>query len=95
MYLFRNEYLFLFENTILSEIPASGHASYLFHPPTSTDAFLRNYAKTTRHAIRSEPAAAKRTLGYCGRLAHLKDMALWTAEIERTFAPPVTQRATA
>ncbi len=94
IYLFRNEYLFLFENTIVSEIPQSGHASYIFHPPDSLAAFLWQYARTTRHAIRSE-RAAKKTLGYCGRIAHLKETAAWIAKIERTFANPIMQRATA
>jgi hypothetical protein len=95
VYLFRNEYLFLFENTIISEIPLPGHASYIFHPPNSLDAFLRQYARTTRHAIRTDPATTKKTLGYCGRVAHLKETAAWIAKIERTFASPITQRATA
>jgi len=95
VYLFRNEYLFLFDRTMISEIPEPGHASYVFHPPSSLDVFLRNYARTTRHAIRSEPAIARKTLGYCGRIAHSKDMALWLSNIERTFASPTTERATA
>ena len=95
VYLFRNEYLFLFDNTIVSEIPRAGHASYIFHPPNSLEAFLRQYARATRHAIRSEPALAKKTLGYCGRIPHLKETAAWIANIERTFANPIMRRATA
>jgi hypothetical protein len=95
VYLFRNEYLFLFGDTIISEIPQSGHASYIFHPPNSLEAFLRNYARTTRHGIRSEPTTAKTTLGYCGRIAHAKDMGVWISKIERTFASPIKHRATA
>lgn len=95
VYLFRHEYLFLFDDTIISEIPQAGHASYIFHPPKSLEAFLRQYARTTRHAIRSEPAAARKTLGYCGRVAHLKQPAAWIAKIEQTYASSITQRAPA
>ena len=95
VYLFRNEYLFLFENTIVSEIPQSGHASYVFHPSLSLEAFLGQYARTTRLAIRTEPQLANKTLGYSGRIAHLKETAAWIANVERTFASPITQRATA
>ena len=95
VYLFRNEYLFVFDRTVVSEIPQAGHASYIFHPSTSLDAFLRSYAQTTRHAIRTEPKTARETLGYAGRIPHLRDLSVWIEKIARTFASPVTQRATA
>ncbi len=86
IYLVRNEYLFLFEQTVVSEIPRAGNASYIFHPNTSLETFLGRYARTTRHAIRIDPASAGKTLGYAGRIAHLKDCSVWIARIERTFA---------
>ncbi len=95
VYLFRSEYLFLFNGTIVSEIPQTGNASYIFHPPNSLEAFLGQYARTTRHAIRSEPAIARKTLGYCGRIAHPKETAVWIAKIERTVASSIAPRATA
>ncbi|HZQ54104.1 MAG TPA: J domain-containing protein [Bryobacteraceae bacterium] len=95
VYLFRNEYLFVFDQTVVSEIPQAGHASYIFRPNTSLNAFLRSYAQTTRHAIRTEPKNARTTLGYAGRIPHLKDLSAWVARIEGTVANPVTQRATA
>ena len=95
VYLFRNEYLFVFGQTVVSEIPQAGHASYIFRPNTSLDAFLRSYAKTTRHAIRTEPKNARTTLGYTGRIPHLKDLSVWIEKIARTLASPITQRATA
>jgi hypothetical protein len=95
VYLFRNEYLFVFDQTVVSEIPQAGHASYIFHPNTSLDAFLRSYAQTTRHAIRTEPKNARTTLGYAGRIPHLRKFSVWIEKIARTFGRPVTQRATA
>jgi hypothetical protein len=95
IYLFRNEYLFVFDQTVISEIPQAGHASYVFRPNTSLDSFLRSYAQTTRHAIRTEPKNARTTLGYAGRIPHLKDLSVWIEKIARTVASPVTQRATA
>lgn len=93
VYLFRNEYLFALDQTVVSEIPQTGHASYVFRPNTSLEAFLRSYAQTTRHAIRTEPEAARKKLGYIGRIPHLKDLATWVAKIECSFASPITQRA--
>ncbi|MBV9082256.1 MAG: hypothetical protein JOZ62_06255 [Acidobacteriaceae bacterium] len=95
VYLFRNEYLFVFDQTVISEIPQPGHASYIFRRNTSLDAFLRSYAQTTRHAIRTEPKNARTSLGYAGRIPHLKDLSVWIEKIARTVASPVTQRATA
>jgi len=95
VYLFRNEYLFLFDQTVVSEIPQAGHACYIFHPNTSLTAFLRSYAQTTRHAIRTEPKIARNTLGYAGRIPHVKDLSVWIKKIERAFTSPMPQRATA
>jgi hypothetical protein len=41
VYLFRNEYLFVWEQTIISEIPRAGRASYIFHPGISREVFLQ------------------------------------------------------
>jgi hypothetical protein len=95
VYLFRNEYLFVLDQTVISEIPEAGHASYIFRPNTSLDAFLGSYTQTTRHAIRTEPKTARKRLGYIGRIPHLKDLSAWIARFEGTVANPVTQRATA
>jgi hypothetical protein len=95
VYLFRNEYLFVFDQTVVSEIPEAGHASYIFRPNTSLNAFLRSYTQTTHHAIRTEPKNARTTLGYAGRIPHVKDLSVWIEKIARTFASPVTQRTTA
>jgi hypothetical protein len=95
VYLFRNEYLFVFEQAVVSEIPQVGHASYIFHPNTPLNAFLRSYAQTTRHAIRTEPKTAREAIGYAGRIPHQKDLSVWIERIVRTCARPITQRATA
>lgn len=95
VYLFRNEYLFVFDQTVVSEIPQAGHASYIFQPNTSLNSFLRSYAQTTRHAIRTQPKNARKRLGYAGRIPHVKDLSAWIARIEGTVANPVTARATA
>jgi hypothetical protein len=93
VYLFRNEYLFAFDQTVVSEIPQAGHASYIFHPNTSLDAFLGSYAQTTRHAIRTRPKNARETLGYAGRIPHPKDLSVWIARIESTLARRIRQQA--
>lgn len=88
VYLFRNEYLFVFDQTVVSEIPEAGHASYIFRPNTSLDTFLGSYTQTTRHAIRTEPKTARKRLGYAGRIPHIKDLAAWIARIEGTVSRP-------
>ena len=95
VYLFRNEYLFIFDQAVVSEIPQAGHASYIFQPNTSLNAFLRSYVQTTRHAIRTQPKNARKRLGYAGRIPHVKYLSAWIARIEGTVANPVTERATA
>jgi hypothetical protein len=95
VYLFRNEYLFVFDQTVVSEIPQAGHASYIFQPNTSLNAFLRSYAQTTRHAIRTQSKTARKRLVYVGRMPHVRDLAAWIARIEGTVARPDPERATA
>jgi hypothetical protein len=90
VYLFRNEYLFVFEQTVISEIPQSGNATYIFHPSTALTTFLYGYAKTNRHAIRTDARTAKAALGYAGRIPHLKDISGWIAKVEQTFVSPIT-----
>jgi hypothetical protein len=93
VYLFRSEYLFVFDQTVVSEIPQAGHASYIFRPSTSLNSFLQSYAQTTRHAIRTEPKNARETLGYAGRIPHQKDLSVWIARIQSAFARQIRQQA--
>ena len=94
VYLFRNEYLFVFDRTVVSEIPRAGHASYIFHPKTSLDVFLQSYTQTTRHDIRTEVKNARKTLGYAGRIPHVKDLSVWIEKIKGSFASSMFQRET-
>lgn len=91
VYLFRNEYLFVFEQTIISEIPRAGRASYIFHPSVSREVFLRNYTTTTRQVIRRKAAQAGSVLGYAGRIPHAKDLSVWLTKIERRLTFPSTR----
>jgi hypothetical protein len=91
VYLFRNEYLFVWDQTVISEIPRTGRASYLFHPHTSLEGFLRRYAQRTRQAIRTDPANSRKTLGYAGRIPHAKDLSVWMGKIDRMLTSPSTR----
>lgn len=81
IYLFRNEYLFIVERTVITEIPRRGHASYVFRPPDSLADFLRQYARTTRHEIRRNAESARKVLGYQRRIPHLRDFAAWLCNV--------------
>ena len=89
IYLFRNEYLFVFGQTVIAEIPRAGRASYVFHTNTALAAFLQQYAQTSRHAIRQGTASARKVLGYAGRIPHRKDLSLWMAKMKRAVTSPI------
>lgn len=82
IYLFRNEYLFVLEGMVMTEIPQFGHATYFFRPPGTLSQFLRAYVQTTRHRIRCDPTASRKTMGYRRRLPHLHDTAAWLRKLQ-------------
>ncbi|MGH9655135.1 MAG: hypothetical protein ACRD6B_16915, partial [Bryobacteraceae bacterium] len=83
IYLFRNEYLFVFGDAVVAEIPLAGHASYIFRPPGALAQFLRGYAQTTRREIRRDPVASRKALGYRGRLPHVQDFEAWLRALQQ------------
>lgn len=80
-YLFRGEYLFLVGQAIVSEIPAAGHASYVFRKPDCLDAFSEIYCACERQDIRLNRNNLASRLGIIGRVAHGRNLKRWLAEV--------------
>lgn len=93
IYLFRNEYVFVLEGMVITEIPQFGHAAYFFRPPGTSSQFLRAYTQTTRHRIRCDPSGSRKTLGYQGRLPHLHDTAAWLEKLQHWVSGKAVRRA--
>ena len=80
-YLFGREFLFVLPNVIVSEIPQTGHATYVFAKPQSLDAFMRRYAGVTRDDIRHNRANRASDLGFVGRVVRGKRKKRWLASV--------------
>src|SRR5260370_38382410 len=51
MYVFRDEYIFDLEKSVIVEVPQAGHATYVFTKPDDVKQWVWQYAKTTRQAV--------------------------------------------
>ncbi len=80
-FLFRDEYLFVFPRVVVSEIPQSGHATYLFVNPTSLEQFMARYATTTRPDIRHNRADVATGLGFIGRVVRGTKKKRWLQDV--------------
>src|SRR5580700_4507123 len=52
MFLFRAEYIFELERTIVVEVPEHGHATYIFSRPENVELWVREFAGTSKDDIR-------------------------------------------
>lgn len=80
-FLFRDEYLFVWRNVLIAEIPEPGHATYLFAKPENQDDFLDRYAKLTREDIRRNRGNLATLLGFVGRVVRGKRKKRWLADV--------------
>ena len=80
-FLFRNEYLFVWRNVLIAEIPEPGHATYLFAKPENQDDFLDRYATLTREDIRHNRGNLATLLGFVGRVVRGKRKKRWLADV--------------
>jgi hypothetical protein len=80
-FLFRDEYLFVWRNALIAEIPEPGHATYLFAKPDNLDDFLERYAKLTREDIRRNRDNLATALGFVGRVVRGKRKKRWLADV--------------
>jgi hypothetical protein len=82
-FLFRDEYLFVWDKVVIAEIPALGHATYMFGKPAHMDEFLGHYAKLSRGDIRRNRDNQATALGFIGRVVRGKRRKRWLADVDR------------
>jgi len=82
LYLFRSEYIFDLERTVVVETPQLGHATYLFSKPASTSEFLALYSKVAREDILRNRGNVAEKLGFLGRLIHGHKPAAWLKDLK-------------
>lgn len=82
-FLFREEYLFVWDKVLIAEIPVPGHATYVFSKPVDLDGFLDRYAGLTREDIRRNRDNLATVLGFVGRVVRGKRKKRWLASVLR------------
>lgn len=80
-FLFRDEYLFLWPNVLIAEVPEQGHATYLFAKPECMDTFLNRYSSVTREDIRQNREGSASHLGFVGRVVRGHKKNRWLADV--------------
>lgn len=80
-FLFREEYLFVWHNILIAEIPSLGHATYLFLRPQNLEEFLAAYAKTARDEVRRNRDEVASRLGFIGRVVRGRRKMRWLNEV--------------
>ena len=89
VYLFRSEYIFDLEITVIVEMPQLGHASYLFSKPVNMPEFLAVYVSVTKDDIRHNRGNVGERLGFLGRLIHGHNPRVWMKELKTRLGEPV------
>jgi len=89
MFLFRDEYIFDLEKSVVVEVPQAGHATYVFARPATIMDWVWQYAKTSRQDIRLNRNNIAQTLGFIGRVVHGKSKTEWLRDLRmKTGEPP-------
>ena len=80
-FLFREEYVFIWANLLISEIPQAGHATYVFKKPWDVCAFMGPYAQVNRDDVRRNRDNAATRLGFIGRVVRGKNKKRWLRDV--------------
>lgn len=80
-YVWRTEFIFELEHTVIVEIPQTGRASYIFKRPLVLETWLSDYTRTSRADIRKNRANIAESLGFIGRVVHGKTPQNWWKDI--------------
>ena len=89
IYLFRSEYIFDLERTVVVETPQLGHATYLFSQPVSMAGFLAIYGSITKADIRHNRGNAAERLGFLRRIIHGHNPRAWLKELKSCLGESV------
>jgi hypothetical protein len=82
MFVFRDEYIFDLERSVVAEMPQAGHATYVFAKPSDLGEWIWAYAKTTRQDIRLNRDDVAQSLGFRGRVVHGKSKVEWLRDLQ-------------
>lgn len=80
-FLFRDEYLFVWANVLISEIPQPGHATYVFTKTEDVRAFMKRYARVTREDLRRNRDNVATDLGFIGRVVRGRKKRRWLNDV--------------
>ena len=83
LYLFRDEYIFDVEKSVVVETPQLGHATYVFGKPRSMDSFLALYTRITKDDIRRNRSNTAERLRFLGRVIHGTNPRAWLKEVRQ------------
>jgi len=83
LYLFRAEYIFELEAGVAVETPQLGHATYLYSKPSSMEAFLAAYMRTTKEDIRHNRGNIAEMVGFLGRVVHGSNPRIWLRALKQ------------
>jgi hypothetical protein len=83
MFLFRDEYIFDLENSVVVEVPQAGHATYVFAKPADVTEWVWQYAKASHQDIRLNRDNVAETLGFVGRVVHGENRSDWLKDLRR------------
>jgi hypothetical protein len=87
-YLFRDEYIFDLERSVVIETPELGHATYVFAKPNSMAVFLADYARSAKEDILDNRSNVAERLGYLGRVVHGANPRGWLKKIKAHVGEP-------
>ncbi|MGH9631084.1 MAG: hypothetical protein ACRD7E_22480 [Bryobacteraceae bacterium] len=80
-FLYRDEYLLVWSNVLIAEVPQQGHATYLFARPKSMEDFMKHYAGTTREDVRNNRDDLATRLGFIGRVVRGQRKKRWLHDV--------------
>jgi hypothetical protein len=80
-FLIRDEYLLVWANVLISEIPQPGHATYVFAKPEDVQVFMRRYSQTTREDIRRNRNNVATDLRFIGRVVRGRKPKRWLNDV--------------
>ena len=80
-FLFRDEYLFVWANVLIVEIPQLGHATYVFAKPEDVRAFMQIYSRASREDIRRNRDNVATELGFIGRIVRGRKKKRWLNDV--------------